>query len=95
MTAVPQSQGPRAKLPANDHLRKLGWHTMDTRELVFDDCCIPDDHLIGEEGNGLRAIDAERSWPMSICGAERAQIASGALYGWEGDDYFGTPRPVK
>jgi alkylation response protein AidB-like acyl-CoA dehydrogenase len=35
-------------------LKKLGWHAMDTRELVFSDCWIPDDHLIGEEGNGLR-----------------------------------------
>ncbi|MCT9084820.1 acyl-CoA dehydrogenase family protein, partial [Streptomyces fulvoviolaceus] len=35
-------------------LKKLGWHAMDTRELVFDDCWIPEDHLIGEEGNGLR-----------------------------------------
>ncbi|ELP65012.1 acyl-CoA dehydrogenase family protein [Streptomyces turgidiscabies] len=35
-------------------LKKLGWHAMDTRELVFDDCWVPEDHLIGEEGNGLR-----------------------------------------
>jgi short/branched chain acyl-CoA dehydrogenase len=35
-------------------IRKLGWHAMDTRELIFADCWIPDDHLIGEEGNGLR-----------------------------------------
>ncbi|MBD0735109.1 acyl-CoA dehydrogenase family protein [Streptomyces sp. CBMA29] len=35
-------------------LKKLGWHAMDTRELVFADCWIPDDHLIGEEGSGLR-----------------------------------------
>ena len=35
-------------------IRKLGWHAMDTRELVFADCWVPDDHLIGEEGNGLR-----------------------------------------
>lgn len=35
-------------------LRKLGWHAMDTRELVFADVFLPDDHLIGEEGNGLR-----------------------------------------
>ncbi|AXG81453.1 acyl-CoA dehydrogenase family protein [Streptomyces paludis] len=34
--------------------RKLGWHAMDTRELFFDDCRIPDDHLIGDEGGGLR-----------------------------------------
>ncbi|MFG3025337.1 acyl-CoA dehydrogenase family protein [Streptomyces sp. NPDC048254] len=35
-------------------LKKLGWHAMDTRELVFDDCWISDDHLIGDEGGGLR-----------------------------------------
>ncbi|MEU1302552.1 acyl-CoA dehydrogenase family protein [Streptomyces shenzhenensis] len=35
-------------------LKKLGWHAMDTRELVFEDCWIPEDHLIGEEGGGLR-----------------------------------------
>lgn len=35
-------------------LKKLGWHAMDTRELVFDGCLVPDDHLIGEEGGGLR-----------------------------------------
>jgi alkylation response protein AidB-like acyl-CoA dehydrogenase len=35
-------------------LKKLGWHAMDTRELVFTDCWIPDDHLIGDEGGGLR-----------------------------------------
>lgn len=35
-------------------LKKLGWHACDTRELVFTDCWVSDDHLIGEEGNGLR-----------------------------------------
>ena len=35
-------------------IRKLGWHAMDTRELIFADCWVPDDHLIGPEGNGLR-----------------------------------------
>jgi short/branched chain acyl-CoA dehydrogenase len=35
-------------------LKKLGWNASDTRELVFEDCWIPEDHLIGDEGNGLR-----------------------------------------
>jgi len=35
-------------------LRKLGWNACDTRELIFKDCWIPADHLIGDEGNGLR-----------------------------------------
>lgn len=39
-----------------DRLRKLGWHAADTRELVFDDCLLSEDHLIGAEGAGLRQI---------------------------------------
>jgi alkylation response protein AidB-like acyl-CoA dehydrogenase len=35
-------------------LKKLGWHALDTRELVFTDCFVPDDHLIGNEHDGLR-----------------------------------------
>lgn len=35
-------------------LQKLGWHSLDTRELVFTDCWVSDNHLIGDEGNGLR-----------------------------------------
>ena len=27
---------------------KLGWRSMDTRELIFDDCLLPADHLLGE-----------------------------------------------
>ena len=35
-------------------LRKLGWNACDTRELVFEDCWVPADNLIGDEGRGLR-----------------------------------------
>lgn len=37
-----------------EKLKKLGWHSLDTRELVFRDCWIPDENLIGDDGNGLR-----------------------------------------
>jgi alkylation response protein AidB-like acyl-CoA dehydrogenase len=33
---------------------KLGWHTMDSRDLFFQDCRVPRDHLLGREGGGLR-----------------------------------------
>lgn len=33
---------------------KLGWHASDTRELVFDDCAVPEDHLVGPRGAGVR-----------------------------------------
>jgi short-chain 2-methylacyl-CoA dehydrogenase len=59
-------------------LRKLGWHAMDTRELIFEDCWIPDDHLIGEEGNGLRqfleVLDAGRI-SVAALGLSLAQTA--------------------
>ena len=60
-------------------LHKLGWHAMDTRELVFTDCWISDDHLIGDEGNGLRqflqVLDAGR---ISVA-ALSLSLASAAL----------------
>jgi short/branched chain acyl-CoA dehydrogenase len=31
---------------------KVGWHASDTRELVFEDCRVPSDHLLGERGRG-------------------------------------------
>jgi short/branched chain acyl-CoA dehydrogenase len=34
--------------------RKLGWHVSDTHGLTFEDCRVPADHLLGEEGSGLR-----------------------------------------
>jgi alkylation response protein AidB-like acyl-CoA dehydrogenase len=35
-------------------LRGIGWRGLDTRELYFDDVWVPDDHLVGEAGLGLR-----------------------------------------
>jgi alkylation response protein AidB-like acyl-CoA dehydrogenase len=37
-------------------LEKLGYRGIDTAELVFEDCDVPADHLIGEEGRGLQQI---------------------------------------
>jgi short-chain 2-methylacyl-CoA dehydrogenase len=35
-------------------LKKMGWRSSDTRELVFDSCRVPSDHLLGPRGNGFR-----------------------------------------
>jgi short-chain 2-methylacyl-CoA dehydrogenase len=35
-------------------MRKMGWRASDTRELSFHDCAVPEDHLLGERGAGLR-----------------------------------------
>jgi short-chain 2-methylacyl-CoA dehydrogenase len=34
--------------------RKMGWHASDTHGLVFTDCRVPGDHLLGERGRGYR-----------------------------------------
>jgi short-chain 2-methylacyl-CoA dehydrogenase len=34
--------------------RKLGWRASDTRELIFDDCRVPQSNLIGTQGGGYR-----------------------------------------
>jgi butyryl-CoA dehydrogenase len=44
--------------------RKMGWHASDTHELVFTDCHVPEDNLLGERGAGfatfLRILDDGR-----------------------------------
>jgi alkylation response protein AidB-like acyl-CoA dehydrogenase len=34
--------------------RKMGWHASDTHGLTFTACRVPEDHLLGERGNGFR-----------------------------------------
>jgi short/branched chain acyl-CoA dehydrogenase len=53
-------------------LRKLGWHALDTRELVFTACHLPEDHLIGEEGKGLRQF-------LEVLDAGRISVAALSL----------------
>lgn len=37
-------------------IRKMGWNASDTAELVFEDCRVPAENLLGEEGNGFAGI---------------------------------------
>ena len=37
-------------------LDKLGWRSSDTAELAFEDCRVPAENLLGEEGRGFYAI---------------------------------------
>ena len=37
-------------------LKKHGWLSSDTAELVFEDCFVPDENLLGEEGRGFYAL---------------------------------------
>lgn len=49
---------------------KMAWHGMDNRELVFEDCVVPSDSLLGKEGAGLR---------QALTGLNLGRIVFGAL----------------
>ncbi|MFT4043369.1 MAG: acyl-CoA dehydrogenase family protein [Gordonia sp. (in: high G+C Gram-positive bacteria)] len=53
-------------------LKKLGWHAMDTRELIFEDVFLGDDHLIGDDGGGLRQF-------LAVLDGGRISVAALAL----------------
>jgi short-chain 2-methylacyl-CoA dehydrogenase len=35
-------------------MKKMGWRASDTRALAFDDCAVPESHLLGPRGEGFR-----------------------------------------
>ena len=53
-----------AGLTVGNEYSKVGWCASDTRELAFDSCRVPADHLLGERGRGyaqfLQILDAGR-----------------------------------
>jgi alkylation response protein AidB-like acyl-CoA dehydrogenase len=59
--------------------RKLGIHGSPTREIYFDDCRIPADRLIGEEGTGFRTALMALDHTRLAVGAQAVGIAQGAL----------------
>jgi acyl-CoA dehydrogenase/citronellyl-CoA dehydrogenase len=59
-------------------LQKMGWHSSDTRELIFEDCWIPEERVIGQVGRGFYQIaesfQTERI-TLSGMGVGHAQLA--------------------
>src|SRR5215467_5193418 len=58
---------------------KLGIKGSPTRELYFDNCVIPADRMIGEEGNGFRTALATLDHTRITIAAQALGIAQGAL----------------
>ena len=56
------------------HERKMGWKAQPTTQVQFDDCAVPADHLLGEEGRGF-------SYAMEGLDGGRLNIAACALGG--------------
>jgi len=59
--------------------RKLGWHASDTRELVFTDCRVPDDSLLGELGHGAKVFLTPLDGGRVGVAAMSVGLAQGAL----------------
>ena len=53
---------------------KMGWRAQPTAQVQFDDCALPRDHLLGEEGRGF-------SYAMAGLDGGRLNIAASALGG--------------
>ncbi len=62
--------------PAYD---KLGWHISDTHGLSFDDCHVPEDHLLGERGQGFRQFLAVLDDGRIAISALAVGLAQGCL----------------
>jgi acyl-CoA dehydrogenase len=53
-------------------LNKMGMHSQDTAELIFEDCRVPRENLLGEEGRGFRIL-------MKNLQQERLVVCIGAI----------------
>lgn len=75
--------------------RKMGQHASDTAQIIFDDCRIPADHRIGEEGEGykiaLSNLESGRIGIAAQCvGMARAAYQAALEYAKERES-FGKP----
>ncbi len=59
--------------------RKLGIKGSPTRELIFEDCVIPDDRRVGELGEGLKIALRTLDHTRITIGAQAVGVAQGAL----------------
>jgi short/branched chain acyl-CoA dehydrogenase len=59
--------------------RKLGWHASDTRELVFADCKVPDEAMLGPVGKGARVFLTALDGGRVGIAAMSVGLAQGAL----------------
>ena len=58
---------------------KLGIRGSDTRELVFEDCWVPEANLLGEPGSGFYTLMKTFNYTRPLVGAQALGIAQGAL----------------
>ena len=74
---------------------KMGWHASPMRELLFDNCSVPAENLVGEEGQGftvaLSALDGGRLGMAAVAtGLAQVALDSAVAYTREREQ-FGRP----
>lgn len=60
-------------------LEKMGWHCSDTAELVFEECRLPADALVGEENQGFYAVMDNFQNERLVIGAMNVAMCDRAL----------------
>lgn len=58
---------------------KMAWHGMDNRELVFDNCRVPAENMLGQEGRGLRQALGGLNLGRIVFGTLGGAMASACL----------------
>jgi butyryl-CoA dehydrogenase len=59
--------------------KKIGWHASDTRELVFADCKVPEENLLGARGEGYKNFLIILDGGRVAIGALAVGLAQGCL----------------
>jgi short/branched chain acyl-CoA dehydrogenase len=60
-------------------LRKIGWRASSTYELFFENCKVPEEHLLGQRGAGLRQTLTQIGTGRILIGALALGILQGSL----------------
>ncbi|MFT5111322.1 MAG: acyl-CoA dehydrogenase [Parasphingorhabdus sp.] len=58
---------------------KMGWHSSDTAELVFDDCFVPEENVLGDPGQGFYSIMKNFQNERLVLGSQAIGEASKAI----------------
>jgi len=59
--------------------KKLGIRGSDTRELIFEECFVPEENIIGSPGDGFKILMKTFNYTRPAVGAQALGIAQGAL----------------
>ena len=60
-------------------IRKIGWHNLDNHEIIFEDCKVPEENLLGARGKGLAQALGTLDLGRIDFGAMAVGMAQGAF----------------